>query len=148
MGVGFSMFRPLLRVAACGGLLMSLAGCDQDAASMMIEGRNHSISVFRERTWPWSSRYEMSAVVARMPECQRLYPLKAASKSRARLDVFMLGERSFLLRQGENWYAVDTDKCVLERQEAPTQEPDGLVGSFLRSKGEFKFVRVEEPAAR
>jgi hypothetical protein len=125
-----------------------LGGCINDAASLHIDGKDHSLSVMREQKWPWEKRVELFVVVSRMPDCQRRHHLKSSSIGSSTVEVFSSGADSFHLQQGDRLYFVETNTCegFRELAEPPTTGLGQKMGTFTESAGEFRFV--DEPAAK
>jgi hypothetical protein len=123
--------------------VLPLSGCESDSAAYMIETRDHAVTVIREKAFPWSGKYETRVVVARLPHCQRRYELKPVATSQGNLDLFKgQAESSFALKQGRNWYALETVEC---RFQVLDEEPDGLtrLGTFRKRNDAFVFVPVD-----
>lgn len=126
---------------------LPLAGCGSDSAAYMIETRDHAVSVIREKPYLWSRAYSTEVVVARLPHCQRRYPLKPVPFSQGDLDLFAgEAESSFALRQGGNWYALETVEC---RFQVLDHQPDNLkpLGTFRTLNGQFAFVPLKSAGA-
>lgn len=121
-------------------LALVLAGCDADSASYMINGnRDHSLSLLRDKPWPWSD-WELSMVVTRQPECMRRHRLKDAPDDAGfKLEVYQSLEGGYILRQGKRWYVTETGKCQLQVFKEPPREPGTLIGSFDDKSGGLKF---------
>lgn len=121
-------------------LALMLAGCDADSASYMIHGnRDHSLSLLRDKPWPWSD-WELSMVVTRQPECMRRHRLKDAPEDGAfKLELYESLEGGYILRQGKRWYVTETGKCQLQAFKAPPVEPGILLGTFEEKNGSLKF---------
>lgn len=137
--------RTSVRIAVSLGMALcalTLTGCESDAASYMIEGRDHALTVFRERPWPWSERYETSVVVARFPDCQRRHALQPVAIGRGDLSLYRGdAERTFLLNQGPNWYRIDTGACTLQSLSAAPAGLSPALGRFARIDGApFRYL--------
>lgn len=128
-------------------LALLLAGCEIDNAAYMIEGKDHALTISREKPYFWSKQYKMSVIVSRMPTCQRRYDMKPARLNTAVVTVFDGGEPNrYVLRQGSSrWYAVNTTDCVFAVIEAPASEP-AVIGTFRDRNDEFTFELVKAPA--
>lgn len=124
-----------------------LTGCVNDAASLQIDGKDHSLTVVREQRLPWEKRVELFVVVARMPDCQRRHHMKASTISASTVDVFSPDVGTYYLQQGARTYAVETGTCEAFRElsEAPETGLGARIGSFKSVNGEYRFVA--EPAA-
>lgn len=123
--------------------VVPLAGCESDSAAYMIETRDHAVTVIREKTFPWSRQYATRVVVARLPHCQRRYELKPVGTSQGNVELFAgQAESSFALKQGRNWYAVETVEC---RFQVLDEEPAALtrLGTFRKRDSAFAFVPAD-----
>lgn len=125
------------------GLL--LAGCQAETASYLAEGSRHALTVVRQPAYPWSETVDLELVVTRLPECQRRFTLKPMPANSTRVDVFVIGDTDFALRQGKNWYAVDSAACTARNAAPPEEGPPGrAVGRFQRKDDGLRFVAAEE----
>lgn len=131
------------------GLLVAiaalLAACENQSASVNVDGRGSTFTLIRQRA-PWNSQYDLALVVARLPDCQRRHRLQPAPKGAAALNVFR-GEDRYRLRQGGRDYAVDMADCELQPDPAPQRDPGELLGVFESREGRLTFV-PGAPAAR
>ncbi|WP_018411710.1 hypothetical protein [Methyloversatilis thermotolerans] len=129
-------------------LALLLAGCEIDNAAYMIEGKDHALTISREKPYFWSDQYEMDVIVSRMPSCQRRYDMKPARLTTAFVTVFEGGEPNrYLLRQGSSrWYAVNTNDCVFAVIQKPQVEPP-VIGVFRDQGEQFTFVRSKQAEA-
>jgi hypothetical protein len=127
-------------------VLPLLAGCVNDAASMQIDGKEHSLSLVREQKWIWEQNLDLSVVVTRMPDCQRRHHLKSSPISLASVDVFSADTETFFLKQGSRVYSVETRTCesFQELGEIPADIKVLKYGTFRESKGQFAFI--EDPS--
>lgn len=125
---------------------MLLAGCENNAASYSIdESKNHSISLVREQNLPWLGEVHQRLVVARFPECQRRFDIAASGAEMARLDLYEVAPLLYAAQQGQAWYALGTEQCVVQTfkpEDRPSSPPGRLVGSFVKKEGALVF----EPA--
>lgn len=122
-------------------LALLLAGCEIETAAFMIEGRNHAITLVREKPFFWSKRYDMTVVVARFPDCQRRHEIKSANIGAGANVTLFRGEEPnlFLIKQGSRWYIASTQNCALQATEEPGKLPEPL-GVFKRQGGQFQFI--------
>ena len=74
-------------------------------------------------------------------------PQPAAS---SKVSLYALGERTFALQQGKNWYVADTQTCALQAAEPPKDGATGkLIGTWQKRDGKFLFVpAAAEPAGK
>lgn len=133
--------RTQIRVFLVGLLALLLAGCDADSASYLINGnRDHSLSLMRDKSWPWSDSWEVSLVVTRLPECMRRHRLKnVAADGNFKVDLYESLEGGYILRQGKRWYVTDTGKCQFQAFKEAPPEPGLLLGTFDEKSGSLKF---------
>lgn len=124
-----------------------LAGCINDAASLQIDGKEHSLTVVREQSRPWEKRVDLFVVVARMPDCQRRHRLKSAGISASGVDVYSPEIGTYYLQQGGRTYFVETSTCEGFRElgEQPAAGVGAKVGSFKAVGGEYRFVAEPAP---
>lgn len=121
--------------------LTGLSGCENDAASMMIDGKDHSISLLREQSWVWSSQVEQRFVVSRFPKCQRRYTVEPGLKQMQPVELYEVRPMLYVAKQGEVWYAIGTEECQLQKfQEKPERIPGRLVGQFEQGEQGLAFV--------
>ena len=124
-----------------------LAGCINDAASLQIDGKEHSLTVVREQSRPWEKRVDLFVVVARMPDCQRRHRLRSAGISASGVDVYSPEIGTYYLQQGTRTYFVETSTCEGFRElgEQPATGVGPKVGSFKAIGGEYRFVAEPAP---
>lgn len=124
-----------------------LTGCINDAASLQIDGKDHSLTVVREQRLPWEQRVDLFVVVARMPDCQRRHHMKASSISASTVDVLSPEVGTYYLQQGARTYSVETATCegFRELTALPESGLGAKIGSFKAVNGEYRFV--DEPVA-
>lgn len=122
--------------------LLSLAGCENEAASHMINGdKNHSISLVREQRWFWDQTVEQKIVVSRFPECQRRIAIDSGKVGAANLELFGVSEMLYAAHQGPYWYAIGTEQCQVQKfAESPANVPGVLLGVFKTENGKLVFV--------
>lgn len=130
------------RVLAALSLLMilGLTGCENDAASLEIDGKDHSISLIREQRWFWRDEVEQTFVPARLPECQRRYPILPGKKAFVKIDIYEVQPMLYLANQGKDWYVIGTEKCQVQPYKDTVPSPPGrALGSFVRKDGQLSF---------
>lgn len=138
-----------LRFLALLLALLLVAGCEQERVAYMIDGNSdHSLTLQREVKYPWSDKADLALVVARFPDCQRRHEMKPQPAASSKVSLYALGERSFALQQGKNWYVADTQNCTLQVVEPPNDGASGkLIGTWQKKDGSFSFVpAATEPA--
>ena len=125
-----------------------LAGCINDGISMRIDGPEHAISLLRAQKNPFEKKMDLEIVVARLPDCQRRFNLApAAVRPAIQSDIYMTEQNTFLLEQGQNLYAVETQTCQkFEKLAVPPEGGKGeLVGVFREEAGKLVFVAAQLP---
>lgn len=127
----------LMAVALAG---IALAGCENDAASYQIDGRDNALTLIREQHYFWSDDTDLGLVVARLPDCQRRHPMKPAPLSQTQVSVYEAGPQMFNIQQGKNWYAAETQGCTFQAMKDAPEPPGKLLGTFSRKDGRLRFV--------
>lgn len=124
--------------------IVSLSGCINDAASLQIDGKEHSLTVVREQSLPWEKRVDLYVVVARMPDCQRRHRLKSAGISASAVDVYSPELGTYYLQQGGRTYYVETATCegFRELNEPPVTGLGAKIGGFKAVGGEYRFIEA------
>ena len=127
-----------------------LSACVNDAASLQIDGKEHSLSVVREQKWLWEKKLDLFVVVTRMPDCQRRHRLKGSSISAASFEVYTVDGITYYLQQGNRIYSVETKTCEEFRElaEAPQSGLGQKIGVFKEVDGQFRFVDEPVPAIK
>lgn len=127
-----------------------LTGCGNDSASYLIDGADHSLTLLRVQPYFWSSAWDLSLVTTREPDCMRRHRLKPASMDGFKVELFHTPEDRYILKQGDNWYITETQKCRLQQFKTPPAEAGDLVGAFEVKANKLQFVassRLAAPAA-
>lgn len=127
----------LVPVVLAGALL---SGCVNDTASYMIDGRDHALTLLREQPYFWSDNTNLGLVVARLPDCQRRYPMKPAPLPQTQVSLYEIAPMQYQVQQGSNWYAVETQGCTLQALTAAPEAQGKLLGSFERKDGKLRFL--------
>jgi len=128
-----------------------LAGCENDAASHQIDGsRDNALTLIREQRYFWESTANVALVVARYPDCQRRYALNPMPLGEARADLYRIGSATYLLRNGNVWYAIDQRACALQQAIPPQPDQVGVaVGAFDRQDNKLRFLAAApQPSGR
>lgn len=117
-----------------------LSACTDDAASYMIDGRYHSLSLAREQPYFWESKVKYFLVVTRLPDCQRKH-FMVLGNPLAKTELWDLGNNAFLLKQSNRMYVTETRTCegFAPLAEVPDTGMGTLLGSFQEKDGEFRF---------
>ncbi|MDR2164282.1 MAG: hypothetical protein LBO79_01330 [Zoogloeaceae bacterium] len=139
------LFRPLF-LSPCV-LALGLSGCSNDGAAYLIDGPRHAISVERRQDYFWEKRFRFSAVVSRLPDCQRKHMIQKAGP-RARVELWQPGPNTYILRIGDNTYVTETQTCrsFARLEEAPPGGYGRQLGVFAMRNGVFSFLPEESPA--
>ncbi|MDD5296668.1 MAG: hypothetical protein PHU46_07125 [Rhodocyclaceae bacterium] len=127
----------LAAVLAAGALL---SGCENDAASFMLDGKDHALTLLREQPYFWSDNANLELVVARLPDCQRRLPMKPAPLPQAQVSIYEVVPTQYQVQQGKNWYLAETQGCTLQTLSAPPETPGKLLGTFDRKDGKLRFL--------
>lgn len=122
----------------CFALL--LCGCENEAASHMIDGKDHSISLTREQRWIWASEVQQRLVVARFPTCQRRFEITPGKTGSVNIELYGVAPMLFVAHQGADWYALSTEQCQLQKFETPPPQYGQLIGVFQKKGGKLEFV--------
>jgi len=117
-------------LTGCGGI---------DSASYMISGAQHSLSLSRTKTFLWDKEWELTLVTARNPECMRRHKLQAAAGADFKVQLYRSLEGNYIIRQGNNWYVTETQKCRLQQFSTPPPEPGILLGVFEDKNDGMEF---------
>jgi hypothetical protein len=133
-----------MRTTHAIGLILTaalvLGGCENDAASYQAAEPGVSFTLIREQRWVWDKQSAVAVVVARLPDCQRRYPLNPTRPADAQVDVFQAGPGLYLLRQGNEWHAAGVGDCSLDAVEEPGQGAQIVaLGAFVRDGGKLAF---------
>lgn len=120
--------------------LLSACGTS-DTSTMPIQGSDHALVLIREKPYLWSSGWELSLVVSRMPDCMRRHHLKPAGDNTFKMEVFRTEQGGWIMRQGKKWYVAETQNCQLQQFDTKPPEPGTPVGIFSDKSGTLKFVQ-------
>jgi hypothetical protein len=118
------------------------AGCIDDSASYQIGGSDHALTLIRMQPYFWQEDIEVSMVVTRLPECQRRHPLDRGGLGGASIELYETDAQKFLLREGKQWYSIESENCSLEGVDAPKSDAQGaLKGKFEEDENQrLSFV--------
>ena len=131
---------------ACAATALLLTGCGSDAASYLIDGPDHSLTLLREQPYFWSSQWDLSLVTTREPDCMRRHRLKPAAMDGFKLEVFHTPDDRYILKQRNRWYVTETQKCRLQEFQKPPDEPGEPLGAFELKDKRLQFVAFAKPA--
>ena len=124
-----------------------LAGCENDAASYQIDGKEHALILMRDQRYFWSDNTDLKVVVARLPDCQRRYDLNSAPLPKAQMSIYEVTQTQYQLQQGDHWYVADTGGWTLQPLDGAPDVPGKLLGTFDRKDDRLRFIPVAAPAA-
>jgi hypothetical protein len=122
-----------------------LAGCTNDSAAYHIDGARHAISVERRQDYLWERQVQFSAIMARLPDCQRKHTIQKASP-RTAIELWQPGPGTYIFRIGQRAYVAETRTCrgFARLEEDPPGGYGRLLGSFRVVRGIFSFVPAQE----
>lgn len=119
-----------------------LTACVRDSDTYYINGREHAITVRVEQRYFWQKTGEMSLIANRMPDCQRRTALADVDLEGMEYDLYQADETTYVLRSGEQQWAVSSENCEL----VDTVPAGGTkLGTFRLEGEDVKFEPV--PAA-
>jgi hypothetical protein len=135
----------VLVLGAIGALSLGLAGCGSQQAAYDFSNGLESLSVTRDQQYP-GSNWDTRLIVARDPECQRRYTLKATG-DKFKMAVYRYEPGVFLLNQGKRWYVAETRTCRWQMYDEAPPEPGELIGNFVIKDEKLAYVSEEKKAA-
>jgi hypothetical protein len=57
------------------------------------------------------------------------------------MELWQLQDQLFVARQGKSWYAISTEKCLIQRMAPISDDPPGTrLGRFSLKDGALSFV--------
>jgi hypothetical protein len=122
-------------------VLPFLAACENEAASMMIDGRNHALVLVREQPYFWRDTVEQFLVVSRLPECQRKAKIPPDKTAMTPIEVYEAGENLWALHQSGRWYLASTEECRVQDWNKPSdRDPGPARGRFEPRGGKIVFT--------
>lgn len=121
-----------------------LAGCENNATSYMVGGdRDHALTLVREQNMFWSNEVKQEFVIARFPECQRRYPIAPGKTDALKIELYAGAKPMlFIAHQGNDWYALSTEVCQLQKFPSQPAAPGKLLGSYEQQNGKVIFKPV------
>ncbi|MCX7174998.1 MAG: hypothetical protein NT159_13980 [Proteobacteria bacterium] len=125
-------------LAACGNI---------ESASYMIAGAPHSLALTRTKTFLWSDGWDLELVTAHNPECMRRHKLQPVTGADFKVELYRSLEGNYIIKQGNNWYVTETQKCRLQQFQTPPREPGDLLGFFEEKGDGIKFTATPAAAA-
>jgi hypothetical protein len=128
-------------------VLPLLSGCENNAASMLIDDRNHSIVLIREQPYFWSDEVRQFIIVTRLPKCQRRVSIHPGTTAMTPVEVYEAGDLLWALRQGTRWYLASSEECrVQDWIDPPAAPPGRAVGRFELKDEKVVFTPAPPPA--
>lgn len=127
------MLLSILALSACG---------DTQIADYLIAGGRHSLTLTRQQAFA-GSEWTTELIVARLPDCQRRYPLTGVLGDKLKVDVYRSEPGVFILNSGKRWYVTETQTCRFEQFKEPPPAPGALIGSFQVSDGKLAYKDQE-----
>ncbi len=127
---------------------MLLTACINDSASYYIDGRDHALSVRRQQDYFWQDQANVTLMVSRLPDCQRLHTLAKAVAEDVKVEVFAAGDGLWNIRLGNRLWQAETNTCnsLVELQNDPKADLGQPVGAFV-VQDDNKLVFVAAPDA-
>ena len=122
-------------------LPLLLTACVDDDATYYVDGGNqHTLSVHRTQPYFWSDQVNLELLAARLPDCQRRYPLARMPADDSDVELYASGDNVWTLRAGKQSWQIETQTCTLTAD--PKGEPGEPVGVFRADHDQYVF----EPA--
>jgi len=124
---------------------LATTACKDESASLLLDGPHHALTLNIRLPWPWSKEFELEAIMARMPDCQRRSRLDNAPLGDVHVEVFRPPEDTYaepilIARQGATSYAVSEKSCELQRFKESPKDPGVKLGTFSIEGGALKFT--------
>lgn len=124
-----------------------LAGCVDDAASYLIDGKDHALTIIREQPYFWKKTVTLDVVAARLPDCQRRHKITTAPLN-SQIELWQAGPETYLLQVGDKVFLSETQTCEgFRRLDGP---PPGGMGTKLgvfRDQGQGQGLRFQAAPA-
>jgi hypothetical protein len=122
-----------------------LAGCVQQSASYYIEGNQHTLSLRAEQEYFWQADVVVKMAAARLPECQRVFPVTTLPIADFNVELFSGGDNVYTLRAGKQVWRFETQTCTQLTE--PTQAELGTPLGVFHLDTDQKMVFDKAPAA-
>jgi hypothetical protein len=139
--------QPLIATLAIASLPVWLSGCENNAAAFEVDGRNHAITLVRERNYIWSDEVKQAIVAARFPQCQHRWEIVPGNTSGPKMSIYGVREGVFVAVQGKHWYAIGTEKCEVSKMEPTGDTPPGQLIGVFRHKDDVLVFELD-PAVK
>lgn len=115
--------------------LLLLTGCIRDSATYYGDGTNVTVTVRAEQEYFWDKRLGLKLVAARLPDCQRAFPLTQAA-SGVNIQLYGADENTFTLKSAEGTWTFETRNCTMLQPAAQTGK---LIGTYTLNGDEVTF---------
>jgi hypothetical protein len=122
-----------------------LAGCIQQSASYYVEGNQHTLSLRAEQEYFWKDEVVVRMAAARLPECQRLFPVATLPIAGFSVELFSGGDNVYSLRSGSRVWRFETQTCTQLTE--PTAAELGTPLGVFSLDAEKKLVFAQAGAA-
>ncbi|MDB5937211.1 MAG: hypothetical protein JWQ01_4555 [Massilia sp.] len=123
-----------------------LAGCVRSSASYYIDGPNHSLSLRAEQEYFWNSEVVVKLVAARLPDCQRQFPMTTLPADALDVELYSAGDNVYSVRVGKQVMRIETGSCT--RLTEPTSAELGQRLGAFKLNADKKLVFEKDGAAR
>lgn len=131
-----------MRRALIALISLVLAGCVRDSATHYISGNEHTITVRAEQEYFWDERLRLTLAIARLPECQRVFPLAQAADG-VDLSLYATAENTYTLKSDDGTWTFETQGCTMLQ---PSATPGQLIGTYSIDGNDVVFTPAP-PAA-
>ncbi|MET0856707.1 MAG: hypothetical protein ABWY27_08160 [Telluria sp.] len=122
-----------------------LAGCIQQSASYYIESNQHALSLRAEQEYFWKDDVVVKMAAARLPECQRLFPIATLPIADFNVELFSGGDNVYSLRSGKQTWRFETQTCTQLTE--PTEAELGTPLGVFRLDAQKKLVFAKAASA-
>jgi hypothetical protein len=124
-----------------------LAGCIQQSASYFVDpsSNQHTLSLRAEQDYFWQDAVVVKLAAARLPECQRLFPVATLPIADFNVELFSGGDNVYSLRAGKQVWRFETQACTQLTE--PTEAELGTPLGVFRLDGQKKLVFAKAAAA-
>jgi hypothetical protein len=130
-----------LRLALLALFASLLVACENSATSYTMETNQHALILVREQPYFWDKEVNQYIIASRLPTCQRRIAIHPDAKTLTPIDVFEAGYLMWALRQGDRWYLVGTERCLVQDWSNPSGDmPGPAVGQFRAGPDKPVFV--------
>jgi hypothetical protein len=115
-----------------------LAGCIRQSASYYIDSNQHTLSLRAEQEYFWQDDVVVKMAAARLPDCQRLFPVATLPIAGFRVELFSGGDNVYSLRAGKQVWRYETQTCTQLTE--PTEAELGTPLGVFRLDADQKLV--------